>query len=381
MEYDVIVVGGSFSGLSSAYFLAKTGLHVVVIDKREICKFTKTTGILEQAIDEDIKVPNRLIEKRIKGLSIYSPKLHKYSFQFKKSKFRQTKTLEFLKWMKQSCSELGVDFIENTFCQRILINDDFVNCEGIKGKVIVFATGVLPKLSFLPKSNFEYYSGLEYLANWKNTDKPSFWQLYFDSKLAPGYFFWIAPVDEYSSHIGILKRMNDRIAPVTSMNKFFLKLHRKPNKIKEIRSGVVPMRGSVDKTYGKRFLIVGDAAGHLGQFFSGGIHYGIRCGRIIGSTLPDVIDDPHEKNLKIYEDTWKKEVGNSLKEERLLRTLFDKFIINNEQLENILANLGSTNNDLVDELLFRFSSMQKLNFKNLLLPYFDEIPKLLKSFI
>jgi digeranylgeranylglycerophospholipid reductase len=380
MEYDVIVVGGSFSGLSSAYHLSKSGLRVCVVDKGKIASHTKSTGILEQSIRNDIKIPSEFIENKIKGMSIYTPALKNFSFPFKKAKLQQSRTLEILKWFKSLCEENDVSFIENKQCKNIKINDNGVKCEEMKSKVIVFATGFLPKLSFLPKNNFEYYAGLEYLANWKDIVDKSIWQIYFDLQIAPGYFFWVAPIDENSAHIGILKEMRDKVPTVTAINNFFSKLNLKPTKIYETRAGAVPIRGSIEKTYGNRFLIVGDAAGHLGQFFSGGIHYGIRAGRIIGEILPDLIDKPNMRNLKLYEDTWKQDFGSVLNEERFIKSLFDK-VKTNEQLGELLDVLDSIDKKVVDEIFYRFSSMQQIHLSKLLLPYSGKIFNIVKTFI
>lgn len=380
MKYDVIVIGGSFSGLSSAYFLSKAGLNVCVVERGKIGGHTKTTGIIEEAIYQDIKIPSSLTGNDIKGINIYSPLLQEYSFPFKKVKLRQSKTLELLKWFKGLCLENNVNFVENRNCKNIKITKDCAKCESLTGEVIVFATGILPRLKFLPKNNFRYYAGLEYLANWKGIKDVLYWQVYFDLQIAPGYFSWIAPINKKTAHIGILKNMDDKIPINVAASNFFAKLHLKPSNILETRSGLVPIRGSIERTYGNRFLIVGDAAGHLGQLFSGGIHYGIRAGKIIGNVLPTLIDSPSKSNLKLYEVQWKKEMGKMLREESFLRSLFDK-IKTNEQLEEVLSLLDDVDKNILDEVFSRFSLMKEINLQNLLLPYAGKVFNLVKSFI
>jgi len=369
MKYDVIVIGGSFAGLSSAYFLSNGGLRVCVFDKGKIGARTKSTGILLESVFNDLKIPDYLIENEIRGAFVFSPNLKKYSLQLKKTKLRQSKTLEFIKWLKEVCMSNGVKFFENQACEKISINQQYAACQGMEGEIIVFATGILPKLNFLPKNNFEYFAGIEYIANLSEIEDQNFVQGYIDLNISPGYGFWVAPIDLKTAHIGLIKEMRDKVPPVTAIKTFISKVGFKMTNIKEIRAGVVPARGTIEKTYGNRFVIVGDAAGQLGQISFGGIHNAVRASKILGEVIPDLINHPTESNLQIYETKWKRELGTSLKTERMFRYLFDK-VKSNETVEKLMNVFDVVDRTLFDDTLDNYSRTLRSSFSKLALSYF-----------
>ena len=56
---DVVVIGGGVSGLSSAYFLAKAGLDVVVVEKGVVGGEAsgRNGGMISERTDEPALVP------------------------------------------------------------------------------------------------------------------------------------------------------------------------------------------------------------------------------------------------------------------------------------------------------------------------------------
>lgn len=131
MAYDVIIIGGSFAGLSSAYYLGKKGLKVCLIEGGKIGSSTKSTGILTKSVIKDLKIPSNLFETEIRGIFLYSPKMVEYEYRFGKPLFYPSHTLELLKWQKNQALSVGTKIIENKYCRNIEINSDNVVCEGV----------------------------------------------------------------------------------------------------------------------------------------------------------------------------------------------------------------------------------------------------------
>lgn len=358
MDYDVIVVGGSFAGLTNAYFLAKEGLKVCVFERRKIGEFTKSTGILTQSVIDDLNVPKKLIENEIDKFFLYSPSMKKYEYKFDKPLFFPSDTLNFLGWLKREVKRLGVDINENVNCKKIKINDSCVQCENIKGKLIIFACGILPKqFQYINKKKIDYYVGLEYIAEGINVEDKNAWQIYFDQNISPGYFCWITPVNRKIAHVGLLKRTNDYVSSQVSMNRFLKKINSKLSKTYETRTGLVPLSGPIEKTYGNRFIVTGDAAGHTGAFSSGGINYATRIAKITSKTISDCIDNSSEDELSRYEKLWKNEIGDRLNHEILLRRMFDK-LNTNDKIEKVLKLLNHADRKRILKTLEDFTNLE-----------------------
>jgi len=364
MDYDVVVVGGSFAGLTNAYFLAQEGLKVCLLERGKIAEFTKSTGALTQSVIDDLDVPAKLIENEIDKYFIYSPSMKKYKYSLSKPLFFQSHTLDFLKWLKKQNKELNVDIKENIDCRNFEINSNLAKCEGIKSRLIVFATGILPRsLQRLHNQKVNYYHGLEYIVDGMKIEDEHAWQSYFDYNISPGYFSWISPINRKRSHVGILKKVGEGTNPTVAIKKLFKKIGSRPSKIYERRAGIVPLSGPLPKTYGNRYIIVGDAAGHIGAFSCAGINYSTRIAKATSKTIANNIDDPSEYNLRKYEIIWKQEVGGLLKQELLLRKAFDK-INTNDKLEYFLKLLSKADNKRVARIMEKFT-----NFEGSILKY------------
>src|ERR1051326_6811700 len=70
-EYDVIVVGASFAGLSFASVAAARGLRVLVLEKdAEIGGVVRTTGVLFSDVLDVIDVPARYLMNSVRRISL-----------------------------------------------------------------------------------------------------------------------------------------------------------------------------------------------------------------------------------------------------------------------------------------------------------------------
>ena len=73
-EYDVIVVGASFAGLSFASVAAARGLRVLVLEKdAEIGGVVRTTGVLFSDVLDVIDVPARYLMNSVRRISLRAP--------------------------------------------------------------------------------------------------------------------------------------------------------------------------------------------------------------------------------------------------------------------------------------------------------------------
>ena len=106
-------------------------------------------------------------------------------------------------------------------------------------------------------------------------------------------------------------------------------------KIKECSKPV--LRGitmnSTNKTYGTRFLLVGDCAGQVKPLTGGGIYYGLLSADIAVEVLKDAfrINDLSDKFLSLYERKWRILLDKEIKPAKYFRKIFSLF--NNGQID------------------------------------------------
>ena len=80
------------------------------------------------------------------------------------------------------------------------------------------------------------------------------------------------------------------------------------------RAFPLPISGPVERTYTDRVLLSGDAGGFVNAFTAEGIYYAMVTGAHAASTAIDAIraKDTSSKQLGLYEQRWKREIGQDL---------------------------------------------------------------------
>ncbi len=80
------------------------------------------------------------------------------------------------------------------------------------------------------------------------------------------------------------------------------------------RAFPLPISGPLPRTYAERTLLSGDAGGFVNAFTAEGIYYAMVSGELAGRTAVDAIraKDTGASRLGLYEQAWKKEIGQDL---------------------------------------------------------------------
>ncbi len=169
---------------------------------------------------------------------------------------------------------------------------------------------------------------------------------YYEIDLQPGVYSWVAPKKDH-----VLKGSSS--------------LRSYPDIPGE--KGLIPI-GPVKKTFSKRSLLAGDAAGFVSPFEGEGLYYSRRSGEIAAETLSDVIAG--KNTLSDYQIKWKKEFDFSA------LTVISYLISNSRILETFVRSTRDDEifNNFVEDILTREN--KKFNIKEICFLIKMLIPKL-----
>ena len=303
-HYDVIVIGGGPTGLSTSITTAKQGdLNTLILEEhsRIGSPLACGEGISTEkllTLENMPSVKNQLNEKTLelqKHDSFVERFVSSQRFFFGKNSVATSKLNTFtinrplfdqllakeavnngatLKLNSQVCSinrkdgVLEVETNKDTYISPIVIGCDGPSAHSVK----------MMKLD--PPS--EYVQGVEYKIEGVHTDALDF---YFDFESFPKmHYGWVFPKKSHTN-VGIVIDPASRPKKVL---KQFLEYLKNPDilngKIVKEIAGMIPACGPIPKRYCDNFMVAGDAAGMTNSIFYGGISIGIHSGMLAGRT-------------------------------------------------------------------------------------------------
>jgi geranylgeranyl reductase family protein len=330
-HYDVVIAGGSISGLLAAREIAAGGLSVVVLEEDaeigtpEHCGgLVSISGIQNLGIVPDI---DTIENNRIAHAKIFSP-----SSSFEISAERQKvivldrraldKQIAFqaqkegaeirVKCSMRSFGNEGSEHVVKT-SEGDLSCNFFVDARGIASIISRNRNGVLHS------AQYEVY------ASWI---EPNTIEVVFDSQQYPGFFAWIIPIGRGKGKVGVAGR---RINAANALQTYI----DSKGKYSVVRKVYAPIwiDGPVRSFVSDRTIIVGDAAGQSKPTTAGGIYTCGMGGLLAGRALVDAAkSDDRQKELLLrqYESNWlsmfKAEFDKMLLARRLLERMDNKAI-------------------------------------------------------
>lgn len=343
MRYDVIVIGAGPAGSASALGLSSLGHRTLMIDPCDTKKVC--AGILTAQYVKRYGIDPDCVEKELKGTRI--------SFRDIRAQISYRKGVEYsINRELFDRNNLNAAIIGGSDLrkEKVLSIEEKVssiiartNKGSITADYAVIASGISDLV--LPGGGT---GRCAYCVQQKKHQKPDD---YYEIDLCPGFYSWVAPKKD---HV---------LTGSSSLTGF-------PDIPGE--KGLIPL-GPVKKTFSKRFLLAGDAAGFVSPFEGEGLYYSRRSGEIAAKTLSDAMSG--KNSLNDYKSMWKKEFDFSgltmisylISNRRILET-FVRSIRDDEEfnlfVENILT--GKNKKIRIQEigLLIKMLSKIIINRKN-----------------
>jgi geranylgeranyl reductase family protein len=353
--YDALIIGGGPVGSYIAKGLAERGHTVGVLEKgsgenKKIC----CTGIISKRCYHSYLPDKNLIIKSGKSARVYSPSGKQLTISRDEEQAYIIDRSEMDSVMASVAEKAGVEYYHNHHVKNLNILKDRIRIDyekdsrwqTIEAKMAVIAcgfnsglfqgTGIGKPYNYTIGAQIEvYHRGIGEI------------EMYTGKHISPGYFGWLVPLDDKKALAGLMSK--------DSPNKYlkdFLSLLKERGKI-DVNGNAPAYRGITlqprGRTYGDRFIVVGDAAGQVKPLTGGGIYFGLLCADIAIDSIDRALreDDLRASRLAAYEKEWKRKLGKELYICRLAQGFYSR--LSNSQLDRLFDINNASG--IVDEII------------------------------
>lgn len=372
MNYDVAIVGAGPAGSTAAKFICDKGYKLALIDK---CKFPRDKscgGGLPTHVLKRFKniLSDDMIDSYSYGGTTFSHSM-KYQIKFINDEPVTAMTLrkKFDYGLVKIAIKAGANLIDGEKVIDIKINKEKATIKTDKGKIIdsnilIGADGVwslvAKKIGLRKKNNpiglcvFEEYElDKEMLDKYFGELRLGYIHSKFDNLNGYG---WVFPKNKHINiGIGELEYNPQQNKSKNNLKNVYYnyistlkkqKLIPEKIKINNIKGGAFPII-PLNKTYSKRVILIGDAAGFVNPVSGEGIYYAMASGQLAAETIQKALEskDSSEKILSKYQKNWKKDFGKELRlmhwfAKRQSRTKSEKnfrLLKNDDKLNQLLS--------------------------------------------
>lgn len=331
MNFDVVVVGGSVSGLLCAREISSNGYSVLVIEEdNEIGTPEHCGGLVSiKGLEELGVIPFRkTFENIIECAEIIAPNGSRITINSKNQKIVEVsrreldKQIAFQAQTQGAKIKVGIRFQEETEL-GIRTNEREIGC-----KIIVDARGIS---SLIQKDRSGILSSAQYeiYAEWITKGKI---EVFFDQEKYPGFFGWIIPSGEKKGKVGIAGK---GINAAKALEDFL----KEKGSYSAIRTIFAPLwiKGPISEFVNRRTVIIGDAAGQAKPTTAGGIFTSGMGGIYAGQAISKFLNTNNPEDLKQYQKNWMNRFGKEFERQVIVRKILQK--IDNNTINKLFESI------------------------------------------
>jgi digeranylgeranylglycerophospholipid reductase len=330
-DYDVLIAGGSVSGLLAAREIAAGGISVAVLEEdTEIGTPEHCGGLVSIAGTRNLGIvpdANTIMNDKIARAKIFSPSSC-FEISAEKQNVMVLDRRAFDKQIAFQAQKKGAEirvkcsmwsFVKDSLEYVVKTSEGDLTC-----KYFIDARGVSSIISrsregILQSAQYEVY------APWIERDTI---EVALDSERYPGFFAWIIPTDQGRGKVGVAGRGINAARTLQS----YIDSKGRYSVVRKIYAPIW-VNGPLRNFVSDRMIIVGDAAGQSKPTTGGGIYScgmgGLLAGRAVAEAAGNK-DDDKQLLLRQYENNWlsmfKAEFEKMLLARRLLERLDNKAI-------------------------------------------------------
>lgn len=336
-NYDVTIIGAGLAGLQCARLLARKGLRVLLVDRKNaLDQKIHTTGIFVRRTLLDFDIPDDCLGPPIKHVTLYSPALRSSEFVSEHDEFRIGRMGQLYQRYLQQCLLAGVQWLPET---------SYLGHFSTKGKLTVrLSTGEVTTSYLIGgdgarsrvardlqlDENREWIVGIESVFQGALIDGPPRLLCFLDPELAPGYIAWIAH-DGEETHLGV-GGYRARFDPSTALETFRSRVANivdlQHAKQIERRAGYIPVGGVLRNIANTNGLLIGDAAGAVSPLTAGGLDPCMRLSAFAAQVVSEYLSSGDPQALQMYSGElfrarfasrlWARRIASTLRQRQLL---------------------------------------------------------------
>ncbi|MFH1587722.1 MAG: NAD(P)/FAD-dependent oxidoreductase [Candidatus Diapherotrites archaeon] len=314
--YNVCIIGGGPTGLTTAKLLAEQGWECVVLEEHtKIGEPTECTGLISASGVKELGLDlSECLVNTIYGADIYSPGNYMLSVQRETPVAYLIDRADFDKKLAKEAHAAGVEIKNNSRMININNNSVFFQAkergELIKAQVIVGADGALSKTREMkfggkPKQNSFIHA---YQVRGQGNFNEKKVNVYLGN-YAKGFFAWNSPENKSVSRIGLGTNLGEKIKE--NFDLFAKEKNFAEETFNSRISSLIPVGPPLEKAVKENILLVGDAAFQTKSTSGGGIMLGLEAAKACAKTI-----DNHFKHKKPLEN-YNKEIEPIKKELRM----------------------------------------------------------------
>ncbi len=304
-----------------AYKLAGMGYDVVVLEQKEklggrVC----CAGIISQECVSSFAIDNSVVLRRVSSARLFSPLGRLLRLWRQETQACIVDRAAFDMAIASGAQGKGAQYVLNSPVRDIEVGDDGVRVEATRqgeglnfeARMVVIATGFSSELVGglgLGKVG-DFVMGTQAEVETIGIDEV---EVYFGQEVAPGFFAWLVPTSPPKALVGLLSRRSSGFY-LKKLISSLLAQGKIVSDEAELSHRGISLK-PLTRTYSRRLVVVGDAAGQVKPTTGGGIYYGLLCADIAANNLHRALDDDDlsARNLASYEREWKKKLGRELK--------------------------------------------------------------------
>ena len=346
-KYDVVIAGGSISGLLTAREVAKKGYSVLVLEEGfEVGTPDHCGGLVSKTAlsDLEINTSEKIYDCAINDASIFSPSGKMLEINSKNQQIISVDRRQLDKRAAYQAQKYGAKIIVNSSYKEKTKEGVSTSIGDIDCKILVDCRGVGALVNdnrngILLSAQYEVYA--DWIVN-------GHVEVYFDQIKYPGFFAWIIPSGNGIGKVGVAGKDINTSKTIEE----FLKDKGKYSTIRKIFSPIW-INGPIKNFVSKDVVTVGDAAGQSKPTTAGGIYSCGIGGIMAGKAIAKYLETNDDFQLMQYQESWYSKFGKEFEKQQLARKILQK--IDNKTVDKIF-------DMITPEILSEISSKDDFDF-------------------